>query len=484
MKKWLNSFQGTLMVLNYTGQTSSIKSKFKSRVLYLQNEPHTGKNQNPVKFQDLDEASQEKVRDMNVRFFGSKVKVRKTFLFRLDNMKFSSFVGFSWPEKSLATVRTIHGNQRIVNCRTVFNGAEEFLNDLLSKLRVAVLITGDAGMGKSTYLERIALVVQNKLPYFWRVEINLSMARIKLRRWKSKMKSVNDAVSFVEEFLSMDETQRLVFRAKVVAREAIFLMDAFDQLCPKRGLTAIKLMQLLSQTGVKTVIATRTLHQEVIERALNLANEAVYRICLLDEEEQLTIMKQYLKENNQYIIFMDKFIKRMHLFKHSIEVLGVPLHLMVVAADWRHFRPISTDLYKILIDRALSPSLSKGRKEKYSDIDAMNLRILHWKSAYNVLLLNGSCGDLSEELIATVNKFPLGSVSMEAILFQHHSFVDYLFAELVVKVPHQERGELSITEEQYLHILTSVRFGEVRRHMDQILSDRKISKYPAPFVAR
>jgi NACHT domain len=232
----------------------------------------------------LEEKSQEQLQEKELDFFGNKVNALAIFGIQLlQELPVWSIINF---QKEANFKNELHySDQRIAgtDTKSKFKSATEFANELKKGKLNSVMISSDAGMGKSTTLKQIALTMQNNLQNYWIVHLNLSTIQNELYDAKDKLTSKVKAFELCRNAALAerrnDEVLKKVFNQKVKEKQMVLLFDSLDEICPLYRETADKLITLLRETKLQIVVATRP------HEGKNFAKAEIFELQPLDSEE-------------------------------------------------------------------------------------------------------------------------------------------------------------------------------------------------------
>lgn len=250
-----------------------------------------------TKFEDLDDASQNKVlsstvivqfqpvslnqiinkeRAKSVIDEGILLKLLEKKEIKIGNMSSFSSIGYN---KECYVDRTFH--HKSDNSTEL---EEEYFTKPENLERKVVIVANDPGVGKSTVLTSIALNMKKEFPAMWIVRINLrdyfdsrkemSLKKIEFTREESEPKEkVTEA--FAIEFLSQmavpndknDSSikfQRELFKSGLLNGicKIVIFFDGFDEIAPNLESQTTGLIKALAQTKVTQIWVTTRIHEQ------------------------------------------------------------------------------------------------------------------------------------------------------------------------------------------------------------------------------
>uniref|UniRef100_A0A6P7FS76 Uncharacterized protein LOC114330635 n=1 Tax=Diabrotica virgifera virgifera TaxID=50390 RepID=A0A6P7FS76_DIAVI len=239
---------------------------------------------------------------------------------------------------------------------------DDFLENIASKTySKVVLLVGDAGMGKTTFLSRLQCLLSTK-PY-WIFKINLWEFEY---LFKAKAQDNVDHIQF-EEFLTKvpwikeDTFERKVFYLK---NKVIILLDGIDQIPPNySNIYLHTLYHLTQQKNIANIIVGTRPY--IVQSLLTVVTADICHLGPISKLDATMFMYKYwnnvleLKENgeedNTYKAYAEQLVKQMEIVIPSST--EIPLEVRMIAEYFLNMEDkdkisnlISTNIYKNNID--------------------------------------------------------------------------------------------------------------------------------------
>ncbi|XP_037049054.1 uncharacterized protein LOC119083436 [Bradysia coprophila] len=212
-----------------------------------------------------------------------------------------------------------------------------------------ILLVGEAGMGKSTYLNELAYRTKADEPHLWITKINLNDYTDIL-----KEASDGDTVDYETLLIELatdhltEDYERIVFCKKYNDDEVVLILDGLDEISPTFSDMSIGLLNFaLEQPSKKLIVATR-LHLCDSLRS-HLQEDAFYFQPLTVAEQKIYLKMKWLDglatnssfTEDSFDLFINTLFTNIFSQKQSTKISSVPLLLSFIAeifkTDFRLF---------------------------------------------------------------------------------------------------------------------------------------------------
>ncbi|KAF7283264.1 hypothetical protein GWI33_001089 [Rhynchophorus ferrugineus] len=240
-------------------------------------------------------------------------------------------------------------DMKIVNYLEDFPHSENITTDDLLSRNQTNLIIGNPGVGKSCFLNHLAIQCKNKIPNFWIVYVNLGNNSSFVQHIFNIMEKYNfksDIQNSVVELLmpivisSDPENKGYQFARELFKlgfeRSAdkckfpnyIFLFDAFDELIEKHQKKAISLFRFLMSKNFTLWITSRSHHKRRLEEDLKTVALSINPLLASQKDEYL---QNYYKWSSIKMSYEDFYFRMESLLLYLDSNISVftdyPLHL-------------------------------------------------------------------------------------------------------------------------------------------------------------
>ncbi|XP_037047444.1 uncharacterized protein LOC119082148 [Bradysia coprophila] len=233
-----------------------------------------------------------------------------------------------------------------------------------------ILLVGEAGMGKSTYLNELAYRTKADEPHLWITKINLNDYTDIL-----KEASDGDTVDYETLLIELatdhltEDYERIVFCKKYNDDEVVLILDGLDEISPTFSDMSIGLLNFaLEQPSKKLILATR-LHLCDSLRS-HLQEDAFYFQPLTVAEQKIYLKMKWLDglatnssfTEHSFDLFINTLFTNIFSQKQNTKIFSVPLLLSFIAeifkTDFRLFHD-TLDMGSV----RLKSSALQGRQE-------------------------------------------------------------------------------------------------------------------------
>lgn len=231
-----------------------------------------------------------------------------------------------------------------------------YLTDIDNKL---VILAGEPGMGKSTYLTALTAKTKQHNPSIWIIRINLLDFSKTFDEWQQNNVKVTEdnAFSFLESAVfnepsGMENSKKShgknIFSNQCKLRKPILLLDGFDEISPDYKETVVSLVNIFRHKFVSsTWIATRSFpFQKQLEQ---IFNTFAYIIQPFNDPNSIEFLGKYWRSKLKVSDVDEKkythFIEYTHNYLMSIdfELVRIPLQMKM-------FADIYKDQFEIFIE--------------------------------------------------------------------------------------------------------------------------------------
>jgi len=377
-----------------------------------------------------------------------------------------------------------------------------------------MLISGNAGMGKTTVLTHLSKQIKEKFPTYWVVEIYLTNHTEALEA-QAEAKRKLQAIDLLSEKLVKLKSplEKELFKQYLEGLEKtkkiVLMFDGFDEISPNYKEIVMDLLQALNpiqQPSIEQMWVTTRPHLkgELEENLQNLS----YTLDPISEENQVMFLSNLWLKKSQELdeqrskIYAEALINELtqSICDREKHFTGIPLHMHMLAEAFykkagifclslksepevrREFCLV--DLYKKFITDKLFIFRGKGKiaTDQQSETDAEDISITrnHQKLAFKILF--PEVGETlikleASELLSCENISRIGIVQYidDKPYFIHCSFAEYYVAEFLVKKFTRQTNVLSELQQLFHRILMEAEFQVIRLFMDGFLLKSKPS---------
>jgi len=546
-ENWLRTFSGTLVLILNENEKFSPFETHKTKVLILGNDVKDNFEKTinfvPLNLAVLSDLSRDIFVERKLHFFGNNIPAFDVFQNIIGDVTLTDILSFncSIQESKSMWDTGFYIEQDISNEVDIFSSVESFAVSILDSNKNAFLISSNAGMGKSTYLRMLRIALQNKLPDHWIVKLDLNICHnefYEIKNEKNTFETTQDALNLIAKKMEpFNLVRRRVLEIKLASKRAMFLFDAFDEVCPYYRKVAKKFIKLIHGAGMSMVLTTRPQEEQEILQTLEPKDWNVFKLKLLDMHQQINYLAQYWKfkylqdekEISAAQNFADDLEERSHLINEifklretegsltflrrdaenilleltrkfsgrskSEELWGIPLQLRMVAEAFPTGKLTDdflehSDLFKIFIEQRITGALkekfnydlTQAKQREDLDKKELEIRVLLYKLAAASLFEEGRCKWVKDAEISLSNTLGLAivtdSISGHEVIFLHKTFAEYLYAEsLVAKIYNVSEAKMvTLPAEKFGDILLQLEYNLVRRFINTIIAHSRHTK--------
>nr|XP_023022498.1 uncharacterized protein LOC111510786 [Leptinotarsa decemlineata] len=235
-----------------------------------------------------------------------------------------------------------------------------------------ILISEDAGMGKSTALTRITRILnEQSYPRFWVIRLDFNRyANVfrKLTQDTAKPIEIEDILSF-ERPIFQNNFDKSLFN---VTNKVLLLIDGVDVV---RSSHKNRVLQFLKNTADRTniariIITTRPHLESLLEEELRVS---CFKLKLFSSEDQINFLAKYWKFNlelSQRDALRAKFYARnlveklyRKIGKASLDFVGIPLQTKMIAEIFQEGGRYKTSEWKGCREFLISENISAEMSE-------------------------------------------------------------------------------------------------------------------------
>jgi len=362
--------------------------------------------------------------------------------------------------------------------------------------REAIVISAEAGMGKSKFCRELQKNLQAIHPHFSTVLLNVPNCSEKFHRLTEsnwKMESIQDAFEFIND-------------EKLKLKNAIVIIDGFDEFLPLHEKPCLDLIGLLIKSELQLVVTTRPQEKRKIDQVLSKLGKSSndFELYPLEHDAKIECLSKFWERSGQsegidlrdraaslFALIRrdsagfddsdDEFDRRYQKsdFSKFHELVGVPLHLKLVAEavpPTDSLREKEKSLLRVLVvlsREKITSALKKRYEPDQLEEKELAVRSNLYRLALATLLGQGDCAWLSEEDSDLLNYIGLVTISSSynKARFVYVILAEYLLAEgLVKKIYHQPGVEdFAPADVQVKEVFFERKFKPVRRFINAVL---------------
>lgn len=499
LKDMTSSSEVTLILIVENNEVHISAQDEKSKILYFVLGSDADEEVN-VKLFALDEKSQIQLRYSKLVFMGNEVSAVEIFgEDLLQELPVWTVYDFKQEESLIEKINYCDQAISNENTRIEFKSATAFAQELKKGNLKFVVISSDAGMGKSTALKQIAKTLQEELQCYWIVHINLFRIQKELHQVKSALTSENAAVELVKNVVLQEcinkEILAKVFNRKVEAQQMVLLFDSLDEVCPIHRETADKLITLLRETQLQIVVTTRP------HEGKSLRAEQTFKLELLTYWKMKIefIRQQFESLKKKQPDDLEAWFRR--ICGSSINVMdrenkyfwSIPLSLVMAVYTFNAELVIKAgselqhkaDIYDNFLRKSIKDTLD-DKMELKKETASMSEVYEEQIEKYNILIQilatftifnEGKVTERFKRKIAKngvfINRFVVAKLfdGNQFVSFMHRSYAEHLVARLFVQQLASGTDEEPILVfDQLQSILMDERNSEIRQHICGILA--------------
>lgn len=384
-----------------------------------------------------------------------------------------------------------------------------------------MLISDDVGMGKTTVLNKLAMVLKEKKPHMWVIKINLNDYTRILRDALNK----NERVISIIDLLNSQETTKMTNPierfAFSVGGKVILLVDGIDEISPYYTDLILELLIRCqeSKNFAKIVATTRPHVAQRIKAALKVGS---YKMSPFTIQNQLDFLTRYWTHNLQLedvtnkekcvryaktlIAKMTSWVKTYNYITNPIA--AIPLQVRMLAEifqennstndniDWEGCKEYlqagrpdpklpenfnMAELYDIFIKKKRDVFVDKGSSSgnaaaNQALIDKFEEYLAYHRSLAVKTILKKNQSDLfsrchseNKDMETYVLKMGIVQKSGDELQFVHRTFAEYFVAQSILR--ELEASNLNVEFQIFLidEILIGSEFSVIRAFLDNFL---------------
>jgi ankyrin repeat protein len=446
-----------------------------------------------LKLSALDEESQNQLKNTELQFMGNKVSALHVFGSQhLQELPLIKIIKFK--KEAAIKEELFYSDQDISDHARLnkFKSATDFARELKKGELKFVMISSDAGMGKSTALKQIAKTLQNELQTFWIVHMNLFLIQNELFKAKDTFTSKKAAIELVRNATLAerkdDEVLKKVFDWKVKKKEMVILLDSLDEICPFYRDTADKFIAMLRETDLQIVVTTRP------HEGKNLKDDAeIFKLePLYSEKKRRKFIGQKFKwmgktppENSV------KWLQKMFGGVHKYDFWSIPLTLNMAITIYNDDilnieLPNNSNIFKVFLYKSIGDTLRikfDHDETKASCVSEYEQKTEKYNTLIEILAIctifhGGRVTTKFQEQIAQnvefINRFDLAKLDNECknVSFLHRSFAEYLVAKLLIQRMQVQTQKTTpyLSNKKLKKVLFDEEYSEIRKHICAILA--------------
>lgn len=266
-------------------------------------------------------------------------------------------------------------NQSVRPLRTYIKKNEFFElkeESFLTNFEPIRLISGKAGMGKSSFMDNLACNLKQKFPNYWVQNFKLQAYGKELNNLANKFKErkiMRDEFAlvrkfFCEKFLQLKSPLVLtIFEELLKAGKVFLLLDGYDEITDGHKDIIISIVSAFVEVSTKNKIhlSTRPERCDSLEEKFS---QFAYWFHPFTEQDQIQFLQVRWEKNDSWIDFIKSILKDInkYLTKQQQSYTGIPLITKLVG-DY-----FMDELKERDLDRALASNLTS---KSYSLVDLM-----------------------------------------------------------------------------------------------------------------
>lgn len=385
------------------------------------------------------------------------------------------------------------------------------------------IISGEAGMGKSTTLTSFAVQLKSQYPTAWVINLNLKACETNLSK---HLEVVNDETFLAwmgEIYLKSPHTlEKNLFRYRVhhpsgPSHRIFLLLDGFDEIQdPANQQKIIQLLKFIQTTQISVYVTTRPYQKATLEEALSTPAMVLEPFDLNQQEDYLirfwrTSLK--LKFDSAaldalpYQVYANALLTKAQSVLNDVNIrfMGIPLQMRILAENFKQdFEKFCSELnaletlptrfesvdllslYQCFIQKKFQIYVNEKETDRSSqrnffksctsDHRFIALKLLFPNQDIKLIASNIHVPKTFEDfetLKETVNRIGLAQYLEEHIEFVHRSFAEYLVADAFVDFLKTNSQDQQVWSSLLKVILVEDRNYVIRRFLDLSLAKLK-----------
>lgn len=363
----------------------------------------------------------------------------------------------------------------------------------LAKFHRMMIISDDAGMGKSTVLSHIALKTKKLLPDHWIVKVNLYEHIEALKLPSEAMKDINLVEFLLEHFVdAKNDFERKLFRSLFDAGKVVVMLDGFDEICPDYKESCIALIRKLRWSPIAPIWITTRPHEKLeLEREFD---QTSVELKLFTKSNQFEFLKKYWTEKLNCEAVDEKKLndcawKLVRRVSESISdeesmLIGIPLQARMLAEIFEddvasyvgnsscQFKlPENFDIF-FLYREFVARKIQIARRCCQQELSDFQIISYHEKVALKLILKVKFPTKEEDKLLP---KYGIVSINFDAFPhFTHRTFAEYFVASFLIRKIHSVDFLRIISTEHDFDVVVNFIDSAMKHDMLKYLSDVEI----------
>ncbi|XP_072376673.1 uncharacterized protein [Diabrotica undecimpunctata] len=361
----------------------------------------------------------------------------------------------------------------------------EFLKNMDSKTySKVVLLVGDAGMGKTTFLSRLQYILRNK-PY-WIFKINLWEFEY---LFKAKAKDKVDHIQFEEFLTKVPWLKKDTFERKIfyLENKVIVLIDGIDQICPSYSNIYLNtLYHLTRQKNIANIIVGTRPY--IIQSLLAVVSADICNLVPISKLDATMFIYNYWKniidlnedseEDNKYKTYAENLIKKMEIaIPSSTEI---PLEVRMMAECFLNMEDkdktidlISINLYKNIIEKKFEPHKTLDFKTIENEHIKKSIKSIFDEIYYKFFKILDT-SDVDENMLY---EFEIITEKEGHSYFCHRTYAEYFVAKHICDLLKEDKLTTELAEFITKEIFLSSVTHNINILIDNMLKTQDIRKH-------
>lgn len=329
------------------------------------------------------------------------------------------------------------------------------------------VVSGQAGMGKSSFFHNLAIEMKNKFPNYWIQKIDLQVYYDELQVLENRFQKLqvhrddNEQIQkfFYDEIMKFSCPLQLeIFKNLMKDGRVIVLFDGFDEICEIYKDTVISLVNVLLKPSPKNkfFISTRPEWTEVLE---NHFSQFSFFFHPFTEDNQIEFLKKFWKKGDDCTALIKSFLQTLNkkISDKQRSYFEIPLitrligeyfkdmidndELIKDSDYWDSQKFSSLDLIEQFVEKSFEICLEKQFHTKKSHWtypkERENLEDIHKKLAFKILFpkeftkIFPKFTDFDEESKTKLIKCGLVIYVSGKLKFCHQSTAEYLVIKFI-----------------------------------------------------
>jgi ankyrin repeat protein len=480
--------KATLILIVKKGENINHEAQVRVKKLYLVLDGEDDEKFDAI-LSKLDGESRKKLEETELDFMGNKVRAIDIFGEKLlEELPLWSILSIIM--ESALQEEFFYSNQAIASQdrKSKFKSATDFAQELKKQKLKFVLISSDAGMGKSTALKQIAKTLQDELESCWIVHLNLFHIQAELSLAKKALTSKEAAVELVRNAVLKEiknkKLLKKIFDWKLETRQMVLLLDSLDEICPYYRDTADKLLALLRETKLQIVVTTRP------HEGKNLSEAIIFNLQPLDERTDF-IRKQFESLKRSPPEDIDDWFSNISSDEDS-DFWNIPLSLVMIVYIYGDNLEINAggklqqkaNIYSEFLKKTMHDTMKdKLKMDQYQATSEKDYKekIEKYYQLIEILAVctifyEGTVSEKCQQKIAEngefINRFVVAKLYNEYknVSFLHRSYAEHLVARAFHQQLTLANQKTLLNRDQRKSILFEIGFSGIRKHICGIIA--------------